>query len=457
VRRSLVVSLVGIIVIAFGFLAATIVSGNTPHLGLDLEGGASVVLQPKTKAKSSDLKTSIEIIRNRVDALGVAEPEITQQGNSIVIELPGVKNQQRALQLVGRTAQLLFRPVLATLPYNQSATPPGQPPVQTTPPDQDQPNATVVLPDKNKQVRYELGPAQLTGKALASADATIDQTGQWKVQFTTTGKGSGEWDAVAQKNYQKQVAIDLDGVVQSAPQINAQQFNGRGEITGNFTQQQAKDLALVLKYGSLPVQLQPQTVETVSATLGKDSLSAGLIAGAVGIGLVALYMVLYYRALGLVVWLGLAISGALLYSIITWLGQTQGLALSLAGVTGIIVSVGVTVDSYIVYFERLKDEIRSGKTIRSSVDRGFKRAYRTILAADLVSIFAAGTLYLLSVGAVRGFAFFLGLSTLLDLITAYFYTRPMVVLLGRSRFFTEARWVGVARGLAAPGPVPEPA
>jgi preprotein translocase subunit SecD len=457
VRRSLVVSLVAIIVIAFGSLAATIISGNTPHLGLDLEGGASVVLQPKTKAKSSDLKTAIEIIRNRVDALGVAEPEITQQGNSIVIELPGVKNQQRALQLVGRTAQLLFRPVLSTLPYNQSATPPGQPPVQTTAPDQDDPNATVVLPDKNKQVRYELGPAQLTGKALASADATIDQTGQWKVQFTTTGKGSGEWDAVAQKNYQKQVAIDLDGVVQSAPQINAQQFNGRGEITGNFTQTQAKDLALVLKYGSLPVQLQPQTVETVSATLGKDSLSAGLVAGAVGIGLVALYMVLYYRALGLVVWLGLAISGALLYSIITWLGKTQGLALSLAGVTGIIVSVGVTVDSYIVYFERLKDEIRSGKTIRSSVDRGFKRAYRTILAADLVSIFAAGTLYLLSVGAVRGFAFFLGLSTLLDLITAYFFTRPMVVLLGRSRLFTEARWVGVARGLAAPGAAPEPA
>jgi preprotein translocase subunit SecD len=452
VRRSLVVSLVGIIVIAFGALAATIVSGNTPHLGLDLQGGASVVLSPKTKAKSSDLKTSIEIIRNRVDALGVAEPEITQQGNNIVIELPGVKNQEHALQLVGRTAQLLFRPVLNTLPYNQSAAPPGQEQVPTTAPDQDDPNATVVLPDKNKQVRYELGPAQLTGKALASADATIDQTGQWKVEFTTTGKGSGEWDAVAQKNYQKQVAIDLDGVVQSAPQINAQQFNGRGEITGNFTQSQAKDLALVLKYGSLPVQLQPQTVETVSATLGKDSLSAGIIAGAVGIGLVALYMVLYYRALGLVVWLGLAISGALLYSIVTYLGTSSGLALSLAGVTGIIVSIGVTVDSYIVYFERLKDEIRSGKTIRSSVDRGFKRAYRTILAADLVSIFAAGTLYLLSVGAVRGFAFFLGLSTLLDLITAYFYTRPMVVLLGRSRFFTEARWVGVARGLAAPEP-----
>jgi len=449
VRRSLWVSLIGIIVVAFGMLAATILSGNTPHLGLDLQGGASVVLAPKTKAKSSDLRTAIEIIRNRVDALGVAEPDITQQGNNIVIELPGVKNQEHALALVGRTAQLLFRPVLNQFPYTAKPGP-GQPTI--TPPEQNDPNATVFLPDKDKHVIYQLGPSQLTGKALASADATISQTGQWQVDFTTTGKGSGQWDDVAKNNYQKQVAIDLDGVVQSAPVIQAQSFGGKGQITGSFTQSQAKDLALVLKYGSLPIQLQPQTVETVSATLGKDSLTAGLIAGAVGIGLVALYMVFYYRALGLVVWLGLAISGAMLYSIITYLGQSSGLALSLAGVTGIIVSVGVTVDSYIVYFERLKDEIRAGKTIRSSVDRGFKRAYRTILAADLVSIFAAGTLYLLSVGAVRGFAFFLGLSTLLDLITAYFYTRPMVVLLGRSRFFTEARWVGVARGLAAPGP-----
>ncbi|MBV8980556.1 MAG: protein translocase subunit SecD [Acidimicrobiia bacterium] len=449
-RRGLVVSLVIILTIGFGALAATIAVGNTPHLGLDLQGGASVVLAPKNnKAKSKDLKTSIEIIRNRVDALGVAEPDITQQGNNIVIELPGVKNQQRALQLVGRTAQLLFRPVLNQLPYNAN---PGPDQPKATPPEQDEPTATVILPDKDKRVLYQLGPAQLTGKALASADAVIDQTGQWKVDFTTTGKGSGQWDEVARNNYQKQVAIDLDGVVQSAPQINAQSFGGRGEITGNFSQTDAKNLALVLKYGALPVQLVPQTVETVSATLGKDSLSAGLVAGAVGIALVALYMVFYYRALGLVVWIGLALSGAMLYSLITYLGKSSGLALSLSGVTGIIVSVGVTVDSYIVYFERLKDEIRSGKTIRSSVDRGFKRAYRTILAADLVSIFAAGTLYLLSVGAVRGFAFFLGLSTLLDLITAYFFTRPMVVLLGRSRFFTEARWVGVARGLAAPGP-----
>jgi preprotein translocase subunit SecD len=161
-------------------------------------------------------------------------------------------------------------------------------------------------------------------------------------------------------------------------------------------------------------------------------------------------MILYYRALGIVVFLGLILTGALMYSIITFLGHTNGLALTLAGATGIIVSVGVTVDSYVVYFERLKDEIRSGKTVRSSVDRSFSRAYRTILAADAASFIGAIVLYLLSVGSVRGFAFFLGLSTLLDVFTAYFFTRPMVVLLGQKRVFTEAKWLGVARGLAAP-------
>jgi preprotein translocase subunit SecD len=453
VRRSLWVSLIIYVLVAAGALTATIVAGNTPHLGLDLQGGASVVLQPKGKVRSGTLDQAIEIIRSRVDALGVAEPEIQRQGNAIIIELPGVKNQKRALEIVGQTAQLLFRPVLQTLPAE------GEP--QSTAPEQDDPKATVVLPEKDRAGkvtrRYQLGPAELTGRAIGSATATIDEAGQWKVTFETTGAGTSQWDQVAQKNFQKQVAIDLDGVVKSAPQINAQAFNGKGEITGNFTQRDAKDLALVLRYGSLPVQLVPQTVETVSASLGKDSLAAGLFAGAVGIALVALYMLLYYRALGLVVWLGLAVTGAILYSLISLLGQTSGLAMTLAGATGIIVSVGVTVDSYIVYFERLKDEIRSGKTIRSSVDRGFSRAYRTILAADAVSLIGAAVLYFLSVGAVRGFAFFLGLSTLLDVFTAYFFTRPMVVLLGRNRAFTEARWFGVARGLAAPGPAGEPA
>src|SRR5437588_1663996 len=405
-RRTSSWTLILILLVAAGALGATVATKTTPNLGLDLQGGASVVLQPKHKSKSSALDQAIEIIRSRVDALGVAEPDISRQGNSIIIQLPGVKNQKRALQIVGQTAQLLFRPVLGTLPPESTppTTAPGSPPttasaasIPTTPREQDDPKKVVVLPEldrKTKQVkvRYQLGPAELTGRALSGATATIDpNTGAWQVDFTLNGSGSKQFDQLAQRNFHKPVAIDLDGQVQSAPQINAQQFNGKGQITGNFSQSDAKNLALVLRYGALPIVLEPQTVQTVSATLGKDSLSAGLVAGAVGLALVALYMVAYYRALGFVVWLGLAVSGALLYSIITYLGRS-GLALSLAGVTGIIVSVGVTVDSYIVYFERLKDEIRSGKTIRSSVDRGFKRAYRTILAADLVSIFAAGTL-----------------------------------------------------------------
>jgi preprotein translocase subunit SecD len=176
-------------------------------------------------------------------------------------------------------------------------------------------------------------------------------------------------------------------------------------------------------------------------------LRAGLIAGLVGIGAVAVYMVLYYRALGVVVIVGLGVWSALSYSIITALSSSSGLALSLSGVTGIVVSVGVTTDSYIVYFERMKDEIKTGKTVRSAVDHAFKRAWRTIVSADLASFIGAALLFWLTVGAVRGFAFFLGLSTLLDLITAYFFKRPMVALLARSRFLTEARWIGVRAGL----------
>ncbi len=475
-RRATVLSLVGVLVVTALALGATIASGNSPELGLDLQGGASVVLQPKNKVSSGTLDQSIEIIRSRVDALGVSEPDISRQGDSIIVQLPGVKNRDRALQIVGQTAQLYFRPVIQVLPASET-TPTTTPPttsaqptttvagaptttvpsneLKTTPPEQNDPKATVILPEKDSKgnvvSRYQLGPAEVRGQAISDARAQVDQTsGAWTVAFDLTGQGTKDWNAMAAKvGRGNRIAIDLDGVVRSAPSLEQTEFQGSGQITGNFTEREAKDLALVLRYGSLPVQLEPQTVQTVSASLGRDSLRAGIGAGLVGLALVALYMVLYYRALGLVVWMGLLVSGALMYSLVTWLGQTSGLALTLPGATGIIVSVGVTVDSYVVYFERLKDEIRSGKTVRSSVDRGFSRAYRTILAADAASFIGAVVLYMLSVGSVRGFAFFLGLSTLLDVVIAYFFTRPMVALLGRSRFFTEARWVGVARGLAA--------
>ncbi len=479
-RRSPLISLILFVALALGALAATVISDESPQLGLDLQGGASVVLQPRERVPEGVLDQAIEIIRSRVDALGVAEPEITRQGSSIIVSLPGVANRERALEVVGQTAQLLFRPVLQQLPAEPTATTStsstttttveGAAPTSTTvpidlnsttPPEEDDETKQVILPEKDRNgnvtSRYLLGPAEVKGQALSDARATVQPTtGQWEVEFSLTGEGTKQWNAMAVKvGAGNQIAIDLDGVVRSAPSLETTDFPGRGVITGNFTQGEAKDLALVLRYGALPVQLDRQTVQTVSASLGRDSLRAGIAAGLVGLGLVAIYMILYYRALGVVVLMGLCVSGAILYSIIVYLSKSSGLALSLAGATGIIVSVGVTVDSYVVYFERLKDEIRSGKTIRSSLDRGFSRAYRTILAADAASIIGAAVLYVLSVGSVRGFAFFLGLTTLMDIFTAYFFTRPMVMLLGRSRLFTEARWVGVARGLnAAPAPTP---
>jgi preprotein translocase subunit SecD len=484
-RRSPAVTLVAFIVVALGALTWTLASGESPQLGLDLQGGASVVLQPREETDQGTLDQAIEIIRNRVDALGVAEPEITRQGDSIIVSLPGVENRERALQVVGQTAQLLFRPVLQVLPPEPTATSstttssttsttlePGATTTSTsttipidlnstTRPEDDDETKQVILPEKdsdgNVTTRYLLGPAEVKGTVLSGASANVSQTGQWEVQFELTGEGTRQWNAMAAKvGAGNQIAIDLDGVVRSAPSLEVTEFQGRGVITGNFSQSEAKDLALVLRYGALPVQLDRQTVQTVSASLGRDTLRAGVGAGLVGLGLVAIYMLLYYRALGIVVWIGLALTAAIMYSLVTLLGNTSGLALSLAGAVGIIVSVGVTVDSYVVYFERLKDEIRSGKTVRSSLDRGFSKAYRTILAANSASIIGAAVLYVLSVGSVRGFAFFLGLTTLLDLFTAYFFTRPMVMLLGRNRFFTEARWVGVARGLNAATVTPAP-
>jgi preprotein translocase subunit SecD len=241
-------------------------------------------------------------------------------------------------------------------------------------------------------------------------------------------------------------------VVQSAPAFQTDTFDASGvTISGDFSRTEAEDLARLLRYGALPVRFDEsqQTVENVSPTLGKDQLRAGIAAGIIGIALVAIYMFIYYRVLALVVLLGLGLTAAATYSLIAYLGDSIGLALTLAGVTGLIVSVGVTVDSYIVYFERLKDEVRSGKTVRSSVDRGFARSFRTILAADLVSLIGAGVLYALAIGSVRGFAFFLGLATLLDLVIAFFFMHPLVVLLARRPGLLRARYVGIASGLDA--------
>jgi preprotein translocase subunit SecD len=465
VRRRLLFSLFAVLVVAFGSLAATLAVGNEPELGLDLQGGVSVVLQPPEGVDDPEvIDQAIEVIRQRVDELGVAEPEITRQGNAVVVELPGVGDRERALEVIGQTAELRFRPVTDVIP------PPGTPnapatsaPVMATPGAEDTPEAEVVLPGEAAEgaeaVLYRLGAAGAAGADIADAQAVFGQSqAEWSVLLTFTGQGIERFNQLAAACFAGQptcsqgaVAIVLDGTVVSSPTVQDASFTANEvTITGNFDEAEAKDLALVLRYGALPVQLEQESVSSVSATLGADSLRSGLLAGAIGTGLVLLYLLLYYRALGLVVALGLCVWGALQWSVISYLGATQGLALSLAGVTGIIVSVGVTVDSYIVYFERLKDEVRSGRSLRSSVDRSFKRAFRTILAADFSAFLGAFLLWWLTVGAVRGFAFFLGLSTVLDVVVAYFFTRPLVALLGRRKAFTSARFMGVARGVVDP-------
>jgi preprotein translocase subunit SecD len=239
------------------------------------------------------------------------------------------------------------------------------------------------------------------------------------------------------------LAIELDGEVISAPTVQQANFTDSVQITGSFSESEARNLARVLNSGSLPVKLETQAVQTVSPTLGKDSLRAAWIAGLVGIGLVFIFMVLYYRLLGLIVAGGLAVSGALIWTIISFLSKTQGLALSLAGIAGLIVSVGVTVDSYVVFFERLKDEVRAGRSMRNSAQRGFAGAWHTIVMADMVSLIGAAVLWYLTVGSVRGFAFFLGLSTLCDLVVAYFFTRPVVLLLARTDWMSRRKVMGI--------------
>jgi preprotein translocase subunit SecD len=470
VRRN-VWYLVSVCAVVFGSLAAVIATDTTPQLGLDLQGGISVTLNPEGSPSSGAIDQALEIIRNRVDGLGVAEPEISRQGDTIVVDLPGVKDREKAQNLIGKTAELRFRPVLGVLaPFDPAkaatttTTVAGQQPEQTdgseiptTPRADDKADATVVLPGRRDgdepAERYQLGPTELTGNAVSGAKARFEN-GNWLVDVTFTDDGSGKWDELGQKNFKKQVAIVLDGIVQSAPVIQGdneafESFGGRAQISGSFDEGEAKDLALVLRYGALPVRFDTdnQKVQSVSPTLGNDQLRAGIAAGLIGLALVALYMLLYYRLLGLVVVLGLGLTAAAMYSLVCYLGATIGLTLTIAGVTGLIVSVGVTVDSYVVYFERLKDEVRTGKTVRSSVDRGFTRSWRTILAADIVSLIGAATLYWLAIGSVRGFALFLGLSTLVDMIVAYFFMHPLVSILARRRALVRAPKVGIAAGL----------
>jgi preprotein translocase subunit SecD len=490
-KRSLWISLLSVVAIAVVALGATLAAGWSPKLGLDLDGGLAVVYQTQKPVTQAQLDTIVTILGERVNS-GTSGATVASQGkNQISVSIPGEKNTQKVLASLGNTAQLFFRPALCYAPpltLAKGATPTtgplptcaaasqltaanlavntstaqatNNPPEDTqfatypsTPSTSDDKNATVLLPGTAAEGtgRYVLGPAGMTGSAVKSASAQLN-SGVWSVNLNLTSEGAVQWDALAQQQFHAIIGIDLDGQVISAPitlpgQSSFTSFGGKVQISGSFTEDQAKTLATQFTYGALPVKLDRITVQTVSPSLGKSSLQAGLIAGLAGLALVMLYIIFYYRLLGLVVLAGLAVTAALLWAIVAILGQSFNITINLAGVIGLIVSIGITVDSYIVYFERLKDETRSGRTIRTSVDRGFASAFRTVVAADAVSLLAAVILYKFSIGDVQGFALFLGISTVLDLVLTYFFTRPFVMLLGTSRRGNQANSMSMASGL----------
>jgi len=451
---------------------AFVQSATAVRLGLDLRGGTSVTLQPRIapgengKVTNEAIDQAVSIIRQRVNSLGVAESEVAAQGSGtnrqIVISVPG-DTGRRVVELVGQTAELRFRQVLATAASTGAADPAATPAtgvsaevnakfaaLDCTKPENlqgsgaDAPTDTIVACDRAGLTKYILAPAEVLGRQISKASAGLDaQSGSaWYVSLTFNGEGTTAFGAITARVTSlaaplNQVAIVLDGLVVSAPRINEAIPSGNAQITGSFTQLEAQDLANVLKYGALPLAFDRGEVQQVSPTLGADQLSAGLLAGGLGLGLVLLYSMLYYRGLGLVTVGSLAVAGSLVYLMFLLLGKWIGFTLTLAGIAGAIVAIGVTADSFIIYFERIRDEIREGRSLRTAVETGWARARRTILVADFVSIIAAVLLYFFAVGGVRGFAFTLGLTTLVDLIVVFVFTKPIVTILAKMNFFAS--------------------
>ncbi|AUH44029.1 protein translocase subunit SecD [Streptomyces sp. CMB-StM0423] len=313
------------------------------------------------------------------------------------------------------------------------------------------PTDTVVACDSEGAYKYALGPAEVEGTDVDDASATYDaqQGSGWIVQLEFNGKGSDKFADVTgtlagQAPPNNQFAIELDGEVVSAPSVDESITGGRAQISGSFNQESAEELANVLSYGALPLSFEESEVTTVSPALGNEQLQAGLIAGAVGLALVIIYLVAYYRGLALVAVVSLMVSAALTYTIMALLGPGIGFALNLPAVCGAIVAIGITADSFIVYFERIRDEIREGRTLRPAVARGWPRARRTILVSDFVSFLAAAVLFAVTVGKVQGFAFTLGLTTLLDVVVVFLFTKPVMTILARKRFFASGHpWSGL--------------
>jgi preprotein translocase subunit SecD len=469
-------------------LALDLEGGTQLTLTPQLASGQSV--------SQEQLDQAVGIIRQRVDAAGVSESEInTQGGENIVVSIPGTPDDA-TLERIRSSAKLEFRAVLAAdlasnstigngdegadpsaspSPSDPAAEPSAAPSPSASPTDASDPNwitpelqeqfdsfdcATVtesganVAPEDEPLVtceadsglKYILGPVEVTGAQIADATSGLIQsgtgvsTGEWGVFLEFTGEGTQAFREVTERlvtlqGVRNQFAIVLDGQVISAPRTISAITDGRPQISGDFTQESSKTLADQLKFGALPIGFELQSQDQISATLGVSQLQSGIIAGLIGLALVVAYSLFQYRALGGVTVASLLIAGIVTYLIITYLSNQQGFRLSLAGVAGLIISVGVIADSFIVYFERIRDELRDGRSVDGAVEAGWKRAFRTILISDVINVIAAVVLFVLAVGNVRGFAFTLGITTIVDLVVVALFTHPMMQLLGRTQFF----------------------
>ncbi len=479
--------------------AATLWAGGSwaPKLALDLQGGTEIILAPQVadgaKAPTAEqLTQAVSIIRQRIDASGVSEAEINTQGaQNIVVDIPDTPDQA-TINRIESSAKLEFRPVLQSEAAPTSSvggatptpTPSADNDLRSTPTvkptnasdaanwitpalqqkydnfncdDIDSAGANVADPkvplitcDDNSQYKYILGPVEVAGERISDATnspVTNSQgatTGQWGVNIVFDSLGTKQFAAVTTRLFsypttdvRNQFAIVLDGRIISAPTTNAAITNGKPQITGSFTQASSKILADQLKFGALPIGFKVQSRDVISATLGTTQLASGLIAGLIGLLLVVIYSLFQYRLLGLVTVASLVVAAVLTYLVIALMSWREGFRLSLAGVAGLIVAIGFTADSFIVYFERIRDELREGRALVSAVEAGWKRALRTVFAAKGVNLLSAAVLFILAIGNVKGFALTLGITTIIDVIVVVLFTHPMLQVLASTRFFSS--------------------
>lgn len=495
-RGALLSMVLLMVVMAAGIFGSTYSGGSwAPKLALDLSGGTQMILSPKVNGSSDgnvtqeQLNQAVEIIRQRVDGAGVSEAEVTTSfgsGNNVVVSVPGTISSETR-QLIQASANMTFRPVLVAgdgaAVAEGSRTADDKLPKPTAEPtdgsdrnwitadlykqyeakdctaarnedtDSADPTKPMVACSADGKEKYILGPVELSGSDISTASHSQETSGQgvttgrWAVniQFNDAAREkfqniTSRLNAIRAQNSsdaRARFAIMLDGKVLSAPISQAVISDGKPQITGNFTEEQAKALADQLKYGALPISFTIQSEQQISATLGSEQLRVGLLTGLIGLLLVFIYSLFQYRLLGFVTIASLVVAGIISYEAIALLGWALNYRLSLAGVAGLIVAIGATADSFIVYFERIRDEIRAGRTIPSAVNHGWKRASRTILASKAVNLLAAVVLYVVSVGSVKGFAFTLGLTAIADLLVVYLFTHPALTLLANTRYFGE--------------------